>query len=224
MNVLIIIILLCFILFRFYRIYHVHKQLTLKNGISIEMINSEIANSIPACNIANPILDNKFTYSFWIYIKDFYYNSDCKCWKHIFHKGTYIKESPANKFQDWNSITSKIPEQSIGVWLEPNVNNLRVAMNVNESIQYKDVTNIPSKKLVNITITVNKNFMEIYMNGKSHSTKVFTDNISFNNKPMYFNYQYTYSGKLFNFLYIPKLLTVDEIQTIAQKTPNLKTQ
>ena len=226
MKLLIIISLLCFtLLLGFYKIYYSNNNLVLNNGINIDMINSEIYNSIPACNIAKPVLHNKFTYSFWFYINDFYnYNLKLKTWKHIFHKGTFIKNNPPNKFLNWNSVIKEIPEQSVGVWLDPELNNIRVAINVNNSLEYTDIKNIPIKKLVNITITISDSFMEIYMNGQNYLTKLFSDSITFNNIDMYFNYQYTYNGKLFNFLYVPKLLNFNEIKQIYQNKPNLNSQ
>jgi len=215
-----------------YKVFSKHKDIFLGQGINIKMINSEILNSIPACNIVKPILNNQFTFSFWIYIKDFYYNSNCKsncnCFKHIFHKGTLIEQNPPLTYDNWTNLISEISEQSIGLWMLPNINNLRVAINVESelhpNIEYCDIENIPSKELVHITILMNKNHIEIYLNGKLYKTQQLTNNIIFNSKDMYFNYQHTYSGKLFNFLYLPKLISFNEIQNLFKNKPNLNTK
>ena len=34
------------------------------------------------------------------------------------------------KLDEWSRLITEIPEQSIGLWMLPNINNLRVAINV----------------------------------------------------------------------------------------------
>lgn len=228
MKIVIIVIFIISICLMIYTIFKKHKELYLGKGLSIDMITSHIHNSIPACNLAKPILNNEFSFNFWIYIDDFYYNNEYNCWKHIFHKGSIDGDKNIVKtYETWNILTNSINEQSIGLWMHPNVNNLRVAINVesedtNYNIEYCDIKNIPSKELVNITILTYKNYMEIYINGKLYKTKRFTNNIVFNEKSMYFNYGKTYSGKLYNFLYLPKIISYVDIQDISNNKPKLK--
>ena len=228
MKVVIIITLLISICIIIYIIIDKHKEIYLGKGLSIDMINSQIHNSIPACNLAKPILNNEFSINYWMYIDDFYYNNSCNCWKHIFHKGSIDSDKNIVKtYESWNMVSNSINEQSVGVWMHPNINNLRVAINVdsdntNYNIEYCDIKNIPSKELFNITILVYKNFMEIYVNGKLDSTTNFTNKVLFSEKSMYFNYGKTYSGNLYNFLYLPKMISYDDVIDLYNKKPKLK--
>tara|TARA_B110000495_G_C22873508_1_gene509399 strand:+ start:76 stop:753 length:678 start_codon:yes stop_codon:yes gene_type:complete len=225
MNTILLLLLLSIGFYIIYRVYHKVKQIYLGRGINIDKINSQLRNSIPACNIAKPLIDSSFTISFWIYIKDFYYNSDCKCWKHIIHKGSFLEQNEILNYTNWNTLVSHIPEQSLGIWMHPNVNNLRVAVNVDSqvlpNIEYCDITNIPSKKYVHITIRVNDNNIEVYRDGKLTTTKLLSNKLVLNNKDMYFNYQNTYNGNLYNFYYFPNKITSKQIQSLYKKKPKV---
>ena len=91
----------------------------------------------------------EFTYSFWIVINNLDLVNKNK-WKHIFHKG------------ERNIIINGKPNQngimSPGVFIHPNTNTICIYMNaptINPTnlIEYVDISNIPLKKWVNITLT-----------------------------------------------------------------------
>lgn len=224
---ILIILLIVSIVYFYNKIKETHKSLFLGNGLNIAKIESNVPNSIPPCNIMTPILDNKFTYSFWLYIKDFYHNTNCKCWKHIFHKGTKLNSNDilTFKYDDWNRLTNEITEQSIGLWLDPNQNNLRVVVNTESNsvfnLKYVEIKNIPIRELFNITILVNKNFLEIYIDGNLYRSKQFKNNIIFNNKDLFFNHQNTYSGAIYDFIYLPKTITFNDIRYLYNNKPTL---
>ena len=76
--------------------------------------------------IIDPFTIGNFAYSFNIIIKDFYKNYGY--WRHIFHKGTHIEPSSLLNYQSWETLSKEIPNQSIGVWMAPFTNNLRIAI------------------------------------------------------------------------------------------------
>ncbi len=223
-NVLIIFLFLIGI-YILYFLYFKRNQLYLGRGITINKINSQVRQSIPPSSIANPIIGNSFTMSFWIYIKDFYYNSDCNCWKHILHKGSIIEPNETLKLTKWNEVINQLPEQCIGIWMKPNKNDIRIAMNVKShlrpNIEYIDIENIPIRELVNFTFCINNNFIEIYMNGKLTLTKNLSNTIEINKKDIFFNYQNTYSGFMYNFYYLPKKISSKDIKILYSKKPKL---
>ena len=97
----------------------------------ISNIKSNTRVVIPSKEIPYPPFPDNFTYSFVIRIKDLYDNFSY--WRHILHKGTPIDKSVNNQFktlqyQNWEQINSDLPEQTLGFWLSPFQNNLRVAI------------------------------------------------------------------------------------------------
>jgi len=76
--------------------------------------------------IQNPYIIGNFSYSFNIIIYDFYKNYGS--WRHIFHKGTPINTGTILNYQSWENLIIDYPNQSIGVWLAPFTNNLRIAL------------------------------------------------------------------------------------------------
>lgn len=77
-------------------------------------------------SIRNPYMLGNFCYSFNIIINDFYKNYGV--WRHIFHKGTDIPTGTIMNYQSWENLVLDIPKQSIGVWLAPFNNNLRIGI------------------------------------------------------------------------------------------------
>jgi len=97
----------------------------------ISNIKSNTTVIIQSKEIPYPPFPDNFTYSFVIKIKDLYDNFSY--WRHILHKGTPIDKSVNNQFktlqyQNWEQISANLPEQTLGFWLSPFQNNLRVAI------------------------------------------------------------------------------------------------
>lgn len=74
--------------------------------------------------IPNPYMLGHFAYSFNITITDFYKNYGY--WRHVFHKGSPINDTMT--YQSWENLVKDIPIQTIGVWMAPFTNNLRIAV------------------------------------------------------------------------------------------------
>ena len=77
-------------------------------------------------SIQNPYTIGFFAYSFNLTIYDF--NKNYGSWRHIFHKGTPIDTNTILNYQSWENLIVDFPMQSIGVWLSPFTNNLRIAV------------------------------------------------------------------------------------------------
>ncbi len=108
--------------------------------------------TIPA-SIIKPSIDAQhgieFTYSFWMYIKN--WNVKDNEWKHVFHKGN----------------STAIPLQSPGVWLYPKTNKLAINMNTFESVKETcEIGNLPLHKWMNITISVMGKNVDVYVNSR----------------------------------------------------------
>ena len=86
---------------------------------------------IDATKIQNPYMLGNFAYSFNLTIYDF--NKNYGSWRHIFHKGTPINNGTILNYQSWENLIIDYPVQSIGVWLAPFTNNLRIAVTTTSS-------------------------------------------------------------------------------------------
>jgi hypothetical protein len=82
--------------------------------------------NVDGSTIKNPYNLGFFAYSFNLTIYDF--NVNFGSWRHIFHKGTPILDGTILNYQSWENLVKDFPIQSIGIWLAPFTNNLRIAV------------------------------------------------------------------------------------------------
>ena len=82
--------------------------------------------NIGADKLTHPYNVGFFAYSFNLTIYDFYKNFGS--WRHVFHIGTPIENGVIVDYQSWENLIKDFPIQSIGVWLAPFTNNLRIAI------------------------------------------------------------------------------------------------
>ena len=79
-------------------------------------------------NLPIPYLKGHFCFGFYITIYDFYKNFGK--WRHVFHKGTKMYDPQGGgsylEYTSWENLAQDYPDQSIGVWLAPFTNNLRI--------------------------------------------------------------------------------------------------
>lgn len=113
---------------------------------SVTNINPLIANllstkyaMIHPKDLPYPPFPDSYSYHFVLNIQDWYVNYSY--WRHIFHKGTPIDSSVNNKnktigYSNWEEIVDDLPEQTIGCWLSPYQNNLRIAVTTLSKIPY----------------------------------------------------------------------------------------
>jgi hypothetical protein len=159
----------------------------------------------------------EFTWSCWIYLDNLEYNENqYRC---IFYKGNDYTEN--NKNDSTNGLN--FPNNSPGVYLTPNKNDLVVIMNtynvINEEIL---ITDIPVKKWVNVMIRCQNNVIDVYINGtivKSHKLHGVPKQ---NYGNVYVGADGGFSGYLSNLWYYNRALGIYEINDIVTKGPNTK--
>jgi hypothetical protein len=157
----------------------------------------------------------EFTWSCWIYLDDLEYNrNQYRC---VFYKGNDYAENPNNV----ESNGLNFPNNSPGLYLTPNKNDLVVIMNtfnvINEKIL---ITDIPVKKWVNIIIRCQNNVIDVYVNGtivKSHKLHGVPKQ---NYGNVYVGADGGFSGYVSNLSYFNKALGIYEMNDIVTKGPN----
>ena len=102
------------------------SKIDFKTGIL--MSYADKPKSVDKYKFIPPGIQGDFCYSFSITITDFYHNFGS--WRHIFHKGTPMKDPNSSgyvsDYQNWENIVADYPDQCIGVWLAPYTNNMRI--------------------------------------------------------------------------------------------------
>jgi hypothetical protein len=157
----------------------------------------------------------EFTWSCWIYLDDLGYNEHkYRC---IFYKGNDYSEN-AN---DLSSNGLNFPNNSPGLYITPNKNDLVVIMNtfnvINEEILIPD---IPVKKWVNVMIRCQNNVIDVYVNGtivRSHKLHGVPKQ---NYGNVYVGADGGFSGYISNLFYYNRALGIYEINDIVTKGPN----
>jgi len=93
-----------------------------------------------------------------------------------------------------------------------------------ESLETCDILDIPSKTPVNIVVSVEGQTVSIFRDGKLHKTCGLNGKPILNVGDMYFHNQKTYSGKLYDFMYLPRRITNKHVSNIYKMRPaNLET-
>jgi hypothetical protein len=81
---------------------------------------------VKAADIPMPYNPGSMTYTFVLYVDDFYANDSHGSWKHVMHRGTEL-EGPL-KTTNWEDVVKACPDQYCGVWIAPFNNNIRVCI------------------------------------------------------------------------------------------------
>ena len=156
----------------------------------------------------------EFTWSVWIYIDDLTYNTGrYRC---VFYKGNDYAKNPDAETQGLN-----FPNNSPGLYIAPNTNDLVIMMNtfnvINEEITVND---IPLNKWVNVIIRCENNTLDVYINGsiiKSHHLHGVPKQ---NYGDVYVAANGGFSGNISNLWYYNYALGLIEIAKIAGTGPN----
>jgi len=98
------------------------KDTTKKSVILVGLAKE--SNSVAADKISYPGNPYEFNWSFNLYLNDHMANHGT--WRHIMHKGTDVIEQIDTP--NWEDILAQFPDQSVGVWMAPFNNNLRIAI------------------------------------------------------------------------------------------------
>lgn len=164
----------------------------------------------------------EFTWSCWIYIDDLGYNE--KKYRCVFYKGNNFSENQSTQQSNETepTIGLNFPNNSPGVYLAPNKNELVVIMNtfnvINEQITIPD---IPVKKWVNLIIRCQNDTIDIYINGtivKSHKLHGVPKQ---NYGDVYIGADGGFSGYVSNLWYYNHALGIYEITNLVRKGPNI---
>jgi hypothetical protein len=107
---------------------------------SVIIGNTHTSHIVDSLKFANPYIIGQYSYAFTLTIFDFYANFGV--WRHIFHKGTPVDMNGKLNYQSWETLSNDIPDQTIGVWIAPFTNNLRIAVSTT-TVQNRNVGTYP---------------------------------------------------------------------------------
>lgn len=96
-----------------------------KNNKSIILVGlAKESVSISADKISYPGNPYEFNWSMYLYLNDHIANHGS--WRHILHKGSELTDQIDTP--NWEDILAQFPDQSVGIWMAPFNNNLRIAL------------------------------------------------------------------------------------------------
>jgi hypothetical protein len=153
----------------------------------------------------------EFTWSVWVYINNLQYLEGQ--YKHVFYKGNSNLETNGLNF----------PNNSPGLYIAPNTNDLIVMMNtyntINEEIIIQD---IPLNKWVNVIIRCQNTTLDVYING------IISRSLQLNGVPkqnygdVFVAMNGGFAGYISNLWYYNYALGVSDIHKLFVKGPNTK--
>ncbi len=142
--------------------YFLYKSYNKRNHLSV-LSDAKVPITIGTSSLPTPNDSANFTYSIWIYIQDWNYNST--------QKKPIIKR------------TSTAQEKTINfpyIYLDENINDLVVE--VGESGDFKcRVSNIPLQRWTLVTVSVFQKVVDVYIDGKLLKTCVMNTPVSSSN-------------------------------------------
>jgi hypothetical protein len=147
--------------------------------------------------------DAEFSYTLWLLIE----NTEYKYgeWKHIFHKGN----------------DSAYPLRAPGLYLHPRDNTLRVYMNTNsEILEYVDIPNVPVRKWMHVGLVLQGRTLNIYINGKLKTKKVFETVPRQNYGNLWVSLFGGFEGFLSKMRYHNYALKYSEMESIVKEGPS----
>ena len=96
-----------------------------KNKKSIILVGlAKESVAISADKISYPGNPYEFNWSMYLYLNDHMANHGS--WRHILHKGSEVTDQIDTA--NWEDVLAQFPDQSIGIWMAPFNNNLRIAL------------------------------------------------------------------------------------------------
>lgn len=158
--------------------------------------------------------DNKdgieFTWSIWVNITDIGKSNQ---YQHIFHKGEQKIDADTGL---------NFPNNSPGLYIAPNTNELVVVMNtfttINEEVK---VPNFPMNKWVHVIIRVMNNTLDVYINGTLAKRHILSSVPRQNNGNVYIASNGGFSGNISNLRYFNYAVQPGEILSMTNKGPDL---
>ena len=167
--------------------------------------------TISADKISYPGNPYEFNWSMYLYLNDHLANHGS--WRQILHKGSEMTDQIDTP--NWEDILAQIPDQSVGIWMSPFNNNLRIALttvtqgkktmivsqhahvdatsgtlnpisNIPEkNIEFFDIYQFPVKKLKHLSVNVLSSSIEVYLDGMLYKVFSLTGRPEFNRGNLY---------------------------------------
>lgn len=180
--------------------------------------NPSLASSITVLRSVDEQQGIEFTYSFWMYIRDWDLNGGR--YKHVFHKGN---DGMSFNNTDTQKAGIVYPNNAPGVYLHPTENSMVVIMNTFDNITEEvHIRDIPLRKWINVVIRVEGTRMDTYINGTIASRHVFGSVPRQNYGDVYINMNGGYNGYFSQLQYFRKGLTIREIQDLTTSGADMK--
>ena len=89
-------------------------------------------------------------------------------------------------------------------------------------MEFYDILNVPMNKLFFLSVNVNQNIMEIYMDGKLNYIINLEGKPKFNKYDLNVKNEPTYNGSIHNLSFVPYYIQYRDIQKLYKIQPNLK--
>lgn len=154
----------------------------------------------------------EFTWSVWIFINSL--DTNVGKYKHIFHKGN----------SDIDASTGlNFPNNSPGLYISPNTNELTVVMNTYDVITEEIlIPDIPMNKWMNVIIRCRNTNIDVYINGLIAKSAELTGIPKQNYGDVYVAMNGGFDGYISNLWYYNYALGTSAIQGISKSGPNTK--
>jgi len=127
--IVILIIVVVILYFYFKKLY--------SEELYIEKQDSNKPVSIDKELIKLPKDGYNYSMCFFIYLNN--YTDNFKYWKHVLHKGKDLRNQDILEYTDWNILSSDMPDQSPGIWINPKNTFLRICFTTEI---YKDLCDL----------------------------------------------------------------------------------
>jgi hypothetical protein len=189
---------------------------------------------------ARPPFISRFNFSLFLYINDFYEGHGK--WRNILCKGTPWPAGEPLDTPYWESVSAERPDQCLGIWLAPFNNNLRICVTtrrqnspsatasnatagnatagntiIQQTLEYIDIQNIPTRKLFHLSVNMVEGGMEIYMNGKLHRMQTLKGAPMWNDLPLTIFGQTSTPATIMDLVFIPDSADLDDIRAQTRK-------
>jgi len=178
---------------------------------------------------------NEYTYNFWLYVNDYTYRySEDKC---VMYRGIETDQDAANPgiwlLKKTNTLRVTIGTQTKSnndlstinniIDSEDNIETGGCSSNSSETNNSKcDIVNFPLQRWVNLSIALNNQTLDIYMDGKLEKSCVLSGAPNLSRGNLYVSKDGGYNGFLANLSVSNRSLDSDTIYDIYKNGPKIK--
>ncbi len=193
-----------------------------KNNKSIILVGRAKENvAISADKISYPGNPYEFNWSMYLYLNDHMANHGS--WRHILHKGSEVPDQIDTP--NWEDVLAQFPDQSVGIWMAPFNNNLRIALTTvtrgnprssayEKNIEFFDIYQFPVRKLMHLSVNVLESTIEVYMDGMIYKVFALTGRPEFNRGNLYVMKPKSVDGYIQKLSYAPAALKLTDIKSL----------